>query len=376
MKTSGILVILALALVLVFTGCGNAATSTTSSTTTSTTTSPKTTSTTTSTKTTTSSIFTTKMSTSALALLAVTTGGVSGITVSGAALSGSFSGTPAQERGFEWGTVPGKYEYSWAESGTFQPGSFNRTISGLEEGATYYFRCKACSAAGWAYGAEKSFKVLALAKISAVTPNNAKQGDNLIVTITGSGFTGATAISFGDNVTVNGFTVVSETQISANITLSNQAVGGARGISVTTPAGSASLPGAFTIERVLRTVTWTDAQMNWLSILLTGQTQYAYTIHFQPGSKLYVTSVMSFIFGVEIRNGRLCFIGVTAEAWDNIYYKAYPNIKYDSANRVASIEALPAEGLQTLFDPPVNTLPLIESVTTGNGTVTFTYYYP
>jgi hypothetical protein len=85
---------------------------------------------------------------------------------------------------------------------------------------------------------------------------------------------------------------------------------------------------------------------------------------------------MNFTFGIEVKNGKLCFTGVTAQAWDNVYYKAYPNLKYDSANLTIITDSLPAEALQTLFAPPVNTLPLIESLTTGDGTITITYYYP
>ena len=49
---------------------------------------------------------------------------------------------------------------------------------------------------------------------------------------------------------------------------------------------------------------------------------------------------------------------------------------YDSAARTVIINTLPAEALQTLFNPPVATLPLAESVSTTNGTMTITYYYP
>jgi hypothetical protein len=366
MKKLILLVAITLAVTLVISGCGKDITTTVL-----TSTQPVSTTTVT-----TSTVPSSTATTSAIPLLPVTTGVVTSITVTGATLSGSFGGQSAEERGFDWGTISGKYEYSWAESGSFQPGSFNRSITGLEEGKTYFFRCKARNGAGWGYGGEQSFRTLAKANISAVTPNTAKQGDNFIVTLTGSAFDGVTAVSFGDNVTVNKFTLSGDTILSANITIADGAAGVTRTVSVTTPAGTATLANAFTVERVLRTAVWTDTDFNWLSQLLTGQVQYPYTVHLQSGNKMYVTSVMNFSFGIEVKNGKLCFTGVTTRAWDNVYYKAYPNLKYDSAKLTIITDALPAEALQKLFNPPVGILPLIESMTTSDGTITINYYYP
>ncbi|MBL7740265.1 MAG: IPT/TIG domain-containing protein [Chitinophagaceae bacterium] len=72
--------------------------------------------------------------------------------------------------------------------------------------------------------------------ISSFNPTSG--GFETIVTITGTNFTGATAVSFG-GVPANSFTVVNSTTINAMV-----AFGSASGnVSVTTPGGTATLPG-------------------------------------------------------------------------------------------------------------------------------------
>jgi len=61
------------------------------------------------------------------------------------------------ERGFEWGTSPGNYSYSWTETGSFGTGTFTYTLTGLNYNTTYYFRAKAHNPSGWGYGEELSF---------------------------------------------------------------------------------------------------------------------------------------------------------------------------------------------------------------------------
>jgi hypothetical protein len=70
------------------------------------------------------------------------------------------------------------------------------------------------------------------------------------VTITGTYFTDATAVSFGSEITVDSFTLDSNSQITANITISSSATAGARNVSVTTPAGTGSLTDGFTVTQV------------------------------------------------------------------------------------------------------------------------------
>jgi hypothetical protein len=70
----------------------------------------------------------------------------------------------------------------------------------------------------------------------------------LEVTITGTNLTGASAVSFGDNVTVDNYTVDSDTQVTANITIAVAASPGARDVSVTTPEGTGTLIDGFIIK--------------------------------------------------------------------------------------------------------------------------------
>jgi hypothetical protein len=83
--------------------------------------------------------------------------------------------------------------------------------------------------------------------ITSVSPNQGNQGEALDVTITGTYFTGTTAVSFGSGITVNSFTVNSSNQITANITISSLAMLGDRDISVTTPEGTATKTASFTV---------------------------------------------------------------------------------------------------------------------------------
>lgn len=71
--------------------------------------------------------------------------------------------------------------------------------------------------------------------ITSFTPTNGISGT--VVTITGSNFTGATAVSFG-GVAASSFTVVNATTITAIV-----ATGASGSVSVTTPSGTTSAPG-------------------------------------------------------------------------------------------------------------------------------------
>ncbi len=88
---------------------------------------------------------------------------------------------------------------------------------------------------------------LASPTISSVNPKQGAQTQTIDVTILGTYFTGATAVSFGADVTTNSFTVDSANQIRANITIGGSAIPGLRNVSVTTPGGTATLPNGFTV---------------------------------------------------------------------------------------------------------------------------------
>ena len=85
--------------------------------------------------------------------------------------------------------------------------------------------------------------------VTSVNPNAGNQGQTLNgVIITGNQFTGATAVSFGAGITVNGFNTDNATQITANITIAAGATPGTRDVSVTTPEGTGIKTAGFTVN--------------------------------------------------------------------------------------------------------------------------------
>jgi hypothetical protein len=85
--------------------------------------------------------------------------------------------------------------------------------------------------------------------VTAVAPTSGWPGETLNVVVTGTDFTGATAVSFsGTGVTVNNYTVANATQITAGVSIAYNATLSARDVSVTTAAGTGTLSGGFTVE--------------------------------------------------------------------------------------------------------------------------------
>lgn len=84
-----------------------------------------------------------------------------------------------------------------------------------------------------------SLTVIAAPNITGVSPSSGGSGSS--VTITGTGFTGTTSVTFG--IASATFTVVSSTQITATVPGGS---GGLVDITVTNPAGSSTEVGAFT----------------------------------------------------------------------------------------------------------------------------------
>ena len=87
--------------------------------------------------------------------------------------------------------------------------------------------------------------------VTAVNPASGNQGQSLPVIITGTRFAGPTTVSFGAGITVNSITVNSVTHITANISITADAAPGARNVTVTTPGGTATLTGGFTVIEVI-----------------------------------------------------------------------------------------------------------------------------
>jgi len=89
-----------------------------------------------------------------------------------------------------------------------------------------------------------------LPTVTSVSPYSGEQGATLEVTVGGTNLTGATAVGFGDGITVNSFTVVSAAEITASISIDTTATLGLRDVSVTTSAGTGTLNGGFTVVEV------------------------------------------------------------------------------------------------------------------------------
>ena len=90
-------------------------------------------------------------------------------------------------------------------------------------------------------------------EITAIDPSQGVQGETLNVTITGQNLTGATSVAFTDGITVNSFSVDSDTQITASITITQDAAPGMRDLSVRTPGGTGTLTEAFKVIGVVVT---------------------------------------------------------------------------------------------------------------------------
>ncbi len=84
--------------------------------------------------------------------------------------------------------------------------------------------------------------------VSSVAPSFGEQAGSYLVVLAGSNFTGATSVSFGLGITVDHFSVESDTRITAHITIALTAATGWRAVTVTTPAGSDTRTTAFRVD--------------------------------------------------------------------------------------------------------------------------------
>jgi hypothetical protein len=118
------------------------------------------------------------------------------------------------------------------------------------------------------------------------------------------------------------------------------------------------------------TVTWTDNEFDDFARQIIGKPMFDYKMHFLSGNKLSIQSLMSFIFVVDLCDGKLCFKNVDKKAWDNVFKKGDPYLIFD--NGTMTLMDLP-EGLAETMAPGLNELPVLESVETGDGEISFTF---
>jgi hypothetical protein len=126
-------------------------------------------------------------------------------------------------------------------------GTFSVDLTSLTSGTTYYFKAKADGDGDPVCGEEKSFTTLRVPLIANVNPGTGMSGQSMVVAISGSDFAGVTNVSFGPEIIVDSFTLVSDTQMSAAIRILCDATPGVRDVSVTTPVGTATLIKGFAI---------------------------------------------------------------------------------------------------------------------------------
>ena len=114
-------------------------------------------------------------------------------------------------------------------------GIFTSSITGLNQGTTYYVRAYATNGVGTAYGEQYSFTTLSTPTITSFTPTTA--GKDVPVVITGTNFTGVSSVQFG-GINAGSYSVTSSTQLTAY-----PSTGASGAISVTTPGGTATITG-------------------------------------------------------------------------------------------------------------------------------------
>ena len=128
---------------------------------------------------------------------------------------------------------------------------FHFELSGLASGTTFYYQAKA-EGDGTAYGAEQSFTTASSGGgppvIEGLVTRSGRRGEALTVTITGSNLKEVTAVSFGAGVAVKEFRAVSDTEMTVRLTIGSEAELGPRDFTVTTPLGTATSEGGFTVN--------------------------------------------------------------------------------------------------------------------------------
>ncbi|MHB8234064.1 MAG: beta strand repeat-containing protein [Solirubrobacteraceae bacterium] len=98
--------------------------------------------------------------------------------------------------------------------------------------------------------ANSAFSVTSAPTVTSASPNARGQGaSNATVTIKGSGFASGVSSSFGPGITVESTTRNSSTELTATISIDNNAAPGLRAVAVTNPdEGTGSLANAFTVN--------------------------------------------------------------------------------------------------------------------------------
>lgn len=204
---------------------------------------------------------------------AVVTGYADRITASSAQVSGTLTSMGSASSvtvSVIWGTAQGG-PYTDETSGVVQTATvaFHFELSGLASGTTFYYQAKA-EGDGTAYGEEQSFTTGSpgggVPVVEGLAADSGRRGEALTVTITGANLKGATAVSFGAGITIKEFRAVSDTEMTVRLTIGSEAELGPRDFTVTTPLGTATSPGGFTVNEAAR---WSHLWI-YLAVALAG----------------------------------------------------------------------------------------------------------
>ena len=114
--------------------------------------------------------------------------------------------------------------------------------------------------------------------LTSIAPTLGLQNQTLNVVLNGEGFiAGLTTLNLGNDIAVNSATVISTTQLSANLTIGANAIIGTRDVTITNAApggGTATLPNAFTVGYNAPTLTSlapnVGARLQTLNVVFTG----------------------------------------------------------------------------------------------------------
>jgi YVTN family beta-propeller protein len=133
------------------------------------------------------------------------------------------------------GTTPGGVAVSPDGGTAYVPNYDSNTVSAIST-ATNTVTVTIPFGAG-PYGVAATDVPTAAPAVTGISPSSGPQAGGTSVTITGNGFTGATAVNFGA-VPATGFTVDSDTQITA--TAPSAASAGTVNVTVTTAGGTSA----------------------------------------------------------------------------------------------------------------------------------------
>jgi hypothetical protein len=110
------------------------------------------------------------------------------------------------------------------------------------------------------YTSENDWTLAGTPTVASTVPATGNRGESSkIVGIVGTSFANATSVAYsGVGITVNGFSITNDTYISSDITIAWDASLGARDVGVTSPSGTGTGIGVFTVGAPVSTVNYTS----------------------------------------------------------------------------------------------------------------------